>query len=129
MATSDNNGRQPLPPAVRRRLQACFEHATKSASGGDFKYATEMFMQCVTGDPSNPIYVTQFLNNLGKFYKDNKTGAGFTSKPKATPSTLVIIRPSISMRSASLPESYRNCSARSYSVDCCQRGSRKAGKS
>ncbi len=34
------------------------------------------------GDPSNPIYVGQFLNNLVKKYSDNKKGAGFTSAPK-----------------------------------------------
>ncbi len=68
---------------MRRRLQSCFTHGSGSAAKGDFDYATDMFTQCVVGDPANPIYITQFLNNLVKKYKDNKKGAGFTSAPKA----------------------------------------------
>lgn len=74
--------RQPISPAVRRRLQQCFEHGSKSAAKSDFDYATNMFEQCVKGDPGNPIYIGQFLNNLVKRYNDNKKGAGFTSAPK-----------------------------------------------
>ena len=63
--TSDNSGRQPVcRPPSRRRLQACFEHGSKSAAKGDFDYATNMFLLCVEGDPGNPIYIKQFLNNL-----------------------------------------------------------------
>jgi tetratricopeptide (TPR) repeat protein len=82
--TSDNSGRQPIPPATRRRLQACFEHGTRSAVKNDFDYATNMFEMCVSGDPANAIYVKQFIINLCKKYNDNKKGAGFTSTPKVT---------------------------------------------
>ena len=34
--TSDSSGRQPLPPATRRRLQSCFEHGSRSAAKNDF---------------------------------------------------------------------------------------------
>jgi len=81
--SSETPERQPLAPAVRRRLQKCFEHGSRSATKGDFDYATDMFSVCVRDDPGNPIYIKQFLDNLGKKYKDNKKGAGFTSKPKA----------------------------------------------
>jgi tetratricopeptide (TPR) repeat protein len=85
MATSDEtSGRQPLSPAVRRRLQMCFEHGSKSAAKSDFNYATDMFYQCVLADLGNTLYVKQFLSNLCKKYNDNKKGAGFTSAPKAT---------------------------------------------
>ncbi len=79
-----SKARQPLSPAVRRRLQMCFEHGSKSAAKSDFNYATDMFFQCVKGDPGNRIYVQQFLTNLGKKYNDNKKGAGFTSAAAAT---------------------------------------------
>lgn len=82
--TSDSSGRQPLPPATRRRLQSCFEHGSRSAAKNDFNYATDMFLMCVAGDPSNAIYVKQFITNLCKKYSDNKKGAGFTSTPKIT---------------------------------------------
>jgi tetratricopeptide (TPR) repeat protein len=82
-ASSGAPGRQPIAPAIRRRLQQCFEHGSKSAAKGDFNYASDMFSACVRDDPSNQIYIRQFLDNLVKKYNDNKKGAGFTSAPKA----------------------------------------------
>jgi tetratricopeptide (TPR) repeat protein len=73
--TPTTTGRQPLPPNVRRRLQQMFEHGTRSSAKGDFQYATEMFTQCVTGDPGNLVYVSSFLGNLYKQYNDNKKGS------------------------------------------------------
>ncbi|MEX0678165.1 MAG: tetratricopeptide repeat protein [Pirellulales bacterium] len=81
MAT-ETPGRQPLPPAIRRRLQQCFEHGCKSAATANFDYAADMFDTCVKGDPANGIYIKQYLASLGKRYNDNKKGAGFTSAPK-----------------------------------------------
>ncbi len=43
-----------------------------------------MFEMCVAGDPANPLYIGQFLNNLVKKYNDNKKGAGFTSARNST---------------------------------------------
>jgi tetratricopeptide (TPR) repeat protein len=79
---ADPPGRQPIPPDKRRRLQQCFEQGCKSAASNVFDYAADMFDICVKGDPSNGIYVKQYLATLGKRYKDNKKGAGFTSAPK-----------------------------------------------
>ena len=62
-------------PATRRRLQQCFEHGSKSSSGGNYDYATEMFTMCVQGDPGNLIYVQNFLTNLQKKYSNNKRGS------------------------------------------------------
>lgn len=75
MSTEEKPGRQPLAPAVRRRLQALFEHGTKTSGTGNFDYANEMYTQCVIGDPSNPIYVKALLANLSKKYGNNKKGA------------------------------------------------------
>ncbi len=82
-ASPGTPGRQPIAPAIRRRLQQCFEHGSRSAAKGDFNYASDMFSACVRDDPANQIYIKQFLDNLIKKYKDNKKGAGFTSALKA----------------------------------------------
>jgi tetratricopeptide (TPR) repeat protein len=74
MATEEKPGRQPLAPAVRRRLQSLYEHGTKVAQQGQFDYATDLYAQCLHGDPSNPIYAKAYLANLSKKYNNNKTG-------------------------------------------------------
>jgi tetratricopeptide (TPR) repeat protein len=58
----------------RQILQKQFEHGSKMMAGGQYDYATEMFTQCVLGDPGNAIYVTHFLGNLQKKYNNNKKG-------------------------------------------------------
>jgi len=65
----------PIPPAKRRRLQQAFEHANKMGAGGNFDYATELYTQCVLGDPGNLLYVANFLGNLQKKYNNNKKGS------------------------------------------------------
>jgi len=60
-------------------LQQCFEHGSKSSAQGQFDYADQMFTQCVVGDPSNPIYVGNFIGNLHKKYNNNKSGAKLAS--------------------------------------------------
>jgi len=57
----------------------CFEHGSKSAAGGNYDYATEMFTTCVKGDPGNLIYVQNFLGNLQKKYNNNKKGSKLAS--------------------------------------------------
>lgn len=77
-ATPDPNqgpGRQPIPPAKRRMLQQCFEHGSKTSASGNYDYATQMFTQCVVGDPANLLYTQNFISNLQKKYNNNKTGA------------------------------------------------------
>lgn len=74
MATA-NEGRQPILPAKRRRLQQCFEHGSKSAAQGSFDYAADLFTQCVLGDPGNVIYTQQFLKTLHQKYNNNKKGS------------------------------------------------------
>src|ERR1700676_1403357 len=73
--TNDQSGRQPLPPAKRRRLQLMFEHGNKVAAQGQFDYATQMYSDCVLGDLANPVYVKSFLSNLAKKYQGNKKGS------------------------------------------------------
>ncbi|HEY1600252.1 MAG TPA: tetratricopeptide repeat protein [Pirellulales bacterium] len=77
-------GPQPMSPEKRRRLQQCFEHGSKSASGGNYDYATELFTQCVKGDPGNLIYTQNFLGNLQKKYNNNKKGSKLAGLKGAT---------------------------------------------
>jgi len=63
-----------LDPNKRRRLQLQFEQGSKVAAQGNFDYATDMFFQCVKGDPGNSIYVQNYLGNLRRKYNNNKKG-------------------------------------------------------
>jgi Flp pilus assembly protein TadD len=63
-----------MSAAKRRRLQQCFEHATRNSKKGDFNYANNMFTQCVVGDPGNLVYLQSFLGNLQRKYNNNKKG-------------------------------------------------------
>ncbi len=70
-------GREPVSPAKRKRLQKVFEHASKQMSQDNFDYATELLGQCVLGDPGNLIYAQSYVGNLQKKYKNNRKGANF----------------------------------------------------
>ena len=74
-----NSNREPLTPVKRKRLEKVFEVAGKkvesASTGNDFDYITDMLLQCVTGDPGNPIYVRAYIENLHKKYKNNKKGS------------------------------------------------------
>ena len=67
--------REPITPAKRKRLQTAFEHASRQMAQEAYDYATELFEQCVLGDPSNLIYVQNYVGNLQKKYNNNKTGS------------------------------------------------------
>ena len=67
---------EPLTSAKRGRLEKIFAHASKkAAAGGNFDYTTELLMQCVLGDPSNPVYVRTYIENLQKKYGNNRKGS------------------------------------------------------
>jgi hypothetical protein len=72
---SGRAGRAPLAPAAKKRLQKCFEHASKQITQSNHDYATELLSQCILGDPGNVIYVRNFVENLQKKYNNNKKGA------------------------------------------------------
>ncbi len=67
--------RETLTPAKRKRLQKIFEHASKQFAQENYDYATDLFADCVLGDPSNLIYVQNYIGNLQKKYNNNKTGS------------------------------------------------------
>ncbi|OHB82253.1 MAG: hypothetical protein A2V98_19355 [Planctomycetes bacterium RBG_16_64_12] len=72
---SDGDAKPVLSPAKRKRLQQCFEHANLQMQQENHDYATELFTQCVAGDPGNFIYLQSFLGNLKKKYNNNKKGS------------------------------------------------------
>ncbi len=78
--TAPQEGREPISPAKRKRLQKVFEHASKQVSQDNFDYATELLGQCVLGDPGNLVYVQSYIGNLQKKYKNNRKGANFIAQ-------------------------------------------------
>ena len=66
-----------LSPGKRKRLQQCYEHANRQMGqeNYNFDYVSDLFTQCVAGDPSNFLYVQSFLANLKKKYNNNKKGS------------------------------------------------------
>lgn len=79
MSTSlpTSGGPQPINEAMRRRLQSWFQHGKEKLEAGSHDYATDLFIQCVIGDPGSLDYQRAFLGNLHKKYKNNKKGASF----------------------------------------------------
>ncbi|MDZ7619293.1 MAG: tetratricopeptide repeat protein [Patescibacteria group bacterium] len=75
-----SDGREPVSPAKRKRLQKVFEHASKQMSQDNHDYATTLLIQCVVGDPGNLIYVQSYVGNLQKKYKNNRKGANFVAQ-------------------------------------------------
>jgi tetratricopeptide (TPR) repeat protein len=76
MSNDDSAESSGLTPIKRKRLENCFQHATKIMQKGeyDFDYAHGLLAQCVAGDPSNQEYITPFLENLYKKYNNNRKG-------------------------------------------------------
>ncbi|MDO5582262.1 MAG: tetratricopeptide repeat protein [Planctomycetia bacterium] len=66
-----------ISPEIRSRLQKCFEYGNRKMQQGEHDYATEMFIQCVLGDPGNIIYMQTFIANLRVKYGNNKKGASY----------------------------------------------------
>jgi tetratricopeptide (TPR) repeat protein len=83
MATSEQNlpsgPTDPMSPAMRKRLQQCYDRGTQNMQSGNFDYATELLTQCVIGDPGNQVYAQTFLGNLQRKYNNNKKGSTLAS--------------------------------------------------
>lgn len=73
-----------MSATLRRRLQSWYTHGQEKAAAGSYDYATNMFKQCVEGDPASLEYLSAFLHNLHRKYNNNKKGAGFTSTFKSS---------------------------------------------
>lgn len=66
-----------MTPAHRDRLQRLFENGNKQMNVGGYDYATEMFIECVKGDPSNILYLQSFVQNLRQKFGDKKKKSMF----------------------------------------------------
>ena len=70
MATQDGNEtpkkkREPSP-LLRKRLLKLFEAGNKQASQDKLDYASDLYTECVQGDPGNLEYLQCFMTNLQK---------------------------------------------------------------
>lgn len=76
MSNDDRGDSSGLSPIKRKRLENCFQHASKimQKEEYDFDYANDLLSQCVAGDPSTPDYITPYLENLYKKYNNNRKG-------------------------------------------------------
>ena len=63
----DANKRVPSP-VVRKRLQKIFEAAAKQDALEKYDYATDLYADCVRGDPGNLEYMQAFIGVLQKRY-------------------------------------------------------------
>jgi tetratricopeptide (TPR) repeat protein len=65
-----------MTPALRRRLQMCFDHAGKlmQSEKYDYGYAGTLLAQCVSNDPGNLVYWDAFFLNTVRQYKANQGG-------------------------------------------------------
>ena len=59
-------------PALRKRLQKLFEAGNKQGSQDKFDYASDLYTECVRGDPGNLEYLQSFMTNLHKKYGSAK---------------------------------------------------------
>ncbi|MHC4399816.1 MAG: tetratricopeptide repeat protein [Planctomycetota bacterium] len=72
---SDEQSEGQIPPGKRKRLQQMFEHGNVQLSREEHDYASDLFAQCVAGDPANRIYLDSLLNCLKRKYNNNKKGS------------------------------------------------------
>lgn len=71
---SQGGPNEPISPAIRRRLQQCYDKGMQSVQSGNFDYAIDMLTHAVVGDPGNQIYIQSFLGTLHRKYNNNKKG-------------------------------------------------------
>ena len=71
----------PTPSAAlpnHLRLQELFVRGQRCLEKGDYKYAHDLFTQCVAGDPAQLVYVQHFRANLAQLHSGGKKSSGLT---------------------------------------------------
>ena len=61
-----------ISPALRKRLERIFDAGNKQESQDKFDYASDLYTECVRGDPGNLVYLQSFMSNLHKKYGSAK---------------------------------------------------------
>lgn len=66
-----------MPPALRKRLQECYQTAVERLKQADCDadYVHTLLVECVARDPGNVLYLDAFFDNLRRKYKNNKRGS------------------------------------------------------
>ena len=69
-----------VSPALRKRLQQLFDHATQMMAKQkyDYDYAHSLLGECCKRDPANLVYVEKMLENLDRKFKGKKKGSLFS---------------------------------------------------
>lgn len=69
-----------VSPALRKRLQQLFDHATQMMGKQkyDYDYAHSLLGECCKRDPANLVYVEKMLDNLDLKFKGKKKGSLFS---------------------------------------------------
>jgi tetratricopeptide (TPR) repeat protein len=76
---SDARTEMPLTPALRKRLQECYQTAVERMKqpAHDADYVHTLLVECVIRDPGNVTYLDAFFDNLRRKYNNNKRGSLF----------------------------------------------------
>ena len=64
-----------MTPTRQKRLQQAFQAANTQMRQGNYDYSTDLFVQCLIGDPSNIVYIQSFIANMEAKYAKNRKGA------------------------------------------------------
>lgn len=75
--SSDASSGVPLTPALRKRLQECYQTAVERLKqpAYDADYVHTLLVECVVRDPGNITYLDAFFDNLRRKYNNNKRGS------------------------------------------------------
>jgi Tetratricopeptide repeat. len=87
--SDDQSGMPYISPQLKARLQECYTKGNETMAQGAHDYATEMFIQCLLGDPSNIVYIQAYVLNLRRKYNDNKKGGSMGFLKGAGPKSAI----------------------------------------
>ncbi|RCS41130.1 hypothetical protein DTL42_21375 [Bremerella cremea] len=80
-STTPEESNYEVSPALRKRLQQLYEHASQMMSKPkyDYDYAHSLLGECCRRDPANLVYVEKMFENLDLKFKGKKKGSVFSA--------------------------------------------------